>query len=134
MNEQEAIKDCIQTLFKAFDETDEQLFRSVTHPMMRTVNIGNSNAPYIFSALEVVENTIVGLRNAMDKMPGFFAVREDLNIQRIEVHEVIATAEISYTMRMPDSAGHHYAYLHFINLDGRWLLMQMVDRGIEEKS
>ena len=133
-NEIEQIKNSLLVFFQGLDETNEELFKSVTHQNVRTVNIGNSNEIFVFTVEEIIEYTITGLRNAIQKNPGFFSRREEIDIDHITVHEIIASAEVSYKMVMPESVGYHRIYFHLAKENGKWMIVNIIDRGLEKGS
>ncbi len=126
------VEETLNTLFQSFENADEAQFLSVTHPAVRTVNIGNDNEAHVFSVEDIRKFAILGLRNAMDKIPGFYARRVITALKHIAVHDLIASAEVDYRMEMPDSVGIHTAYLHLLKVDGKWLVTNIIDRGLEQ--
>jgi hypothetical protein len=130
-NTQRILK-AINLFFESFDTMDEELFKSITHPEVRTVNVGNSNEAFIFGVDEIIKFTIQGLKKATVENPGFYARREITEVKHIEIHEVIACAEIYYKMIMPGSVGIHTMFLHLVNEAGKWQVVNIIDRGIEE--
>lgn len=132
MNEEQNIRETILALYQHFENTDEDKFRGLTHPQVRTVNIGNSGEVHVFDMDQIVEYTIAGLRRAKEQIPGFFARREEIEICHIAVQELIASAEVSYKMVMPESIGRHHSYLHLVKNGDQWIVVNMIDRGIEE--
>lgn len=132
MNEEQKIKETILSLYQHFENTDEENFRALTHPQVRTVNIGNSGEVHVFDMEQIVEYTITGLRRAKEQIPGFFARREEIEVHQIAVQEMIASAEVSYKMVMPESIGRHHSFLHLVKNADQWIVVNMIDRGIEE--
>ncbi len=126
-----AIQDVLESLMESFDLTDEERFKLVTHPQMRTVNIGNSNQAIILDREGIITHTILGLKEAVQNIPDFFARRDNIDIVRIAIHDVIATVEMTYTMVMPNSAAAHCSYIQLLKEGDRWLVAQMIDRGLE---
>jgi hypothetical protein len=125
------IEETIQALYQSFENGDVELFKSVTHPQARTVNIGNSNQAFVFSLEEIINNTILGLRNAKEQIPGFFANWVNIYIKTVQTHDQIASAEVTYTMEMPESYGEHTSFIQLLKDGARWLIIQIIDRGLE---
>ncbi len=136
MTEQTEVKEIsnlLKDLFTGFEKADEDQFLSVTHPEVRTVNIGNTNDVNVFSAEDICKYSIRGLRSAMERDPKFYAKREISAIHDIRVYEVIASADVEYRMVMPDAIGIHRSFYHFVKVNGKWQVMNIIDRGRETK-
>lgn len=129
----EEIKNTILNLYKSFEDSDIELFKSITHPEVRTVNIGNSNESFVFGRDEIINNTILGLKNVREQVPGFYAKWVEVQVKSIKVHDRIASAEVIYKMDMPESYGNHSSFIQFIKEDIQWQIIEIIDRGIEIK-
>ena len=130
-DQQSEIKAIILALYNSYEQSNIGLFKSTTHPQIRTVNIGNSKEIHIFSADDIIENTILGLSRAKDKIPGFYAKWVDFNFKSIMNYDLIASVELTYTMKMPESYGKHSAFIQLIRENGKWLIISILDKGLE---
>jgi hypothetical protein len=128
----QVIKDLILAMYLAFENSDESAFRALAHPEMRTVNIGNENKVHVFNVDQICENTINGLKAAKEKMPGFYARWEEIEFVDVTVGDVVAFVSVSYKMIMPESLGKHTSGIHLVKPEGKWQVIQIVDRGIEQ--
>lgn len=133
-DQQSKIKAVILALYQSYEECNPELFRSITHPQVRTVNIGNKNQIHIFSCNDIIENTIMGLHRAKKQIPGFYAKWVDINFKSIQIYDQIASIEITYTMKMPDSHGNHSSFIHLSKENDKWLIINIIDRGFEVAS
>ena len=132
MTDSKTICQNILALYQALGGSDEAALRALVHPQVRTVNIGNSNEVHVFTLEQIVEFTIHGLKRAAEQMPGFYARWENIEIIHTHVEDVTAAVEASYQMVMPDSTGFHHSFIHLVKQDGRWLVINIIDRGIEK--
>ncbi len=126
-----AITFALLAFYASLENGDADGFRTVTHPDVRTVNIGNSNEINIFNVDQIIEYTIQGLQNAKQNIPGFFARWEQIEIKSITLHDVSASAEVHYKMTMPESTGHHRSFIQLVQDQDRWQIIQITDRGLE---
>ena len=134
MTDKQKIKDIILAVYQAYENTDEAAFRNLVHPEMRTVNIGNSNEVHIFSVDQISEFTISGLKTAKESVSGFFARWEEVEFIEVTASDVVAFVSVRYKMRLPDSSGTHTSGIHLIKPEDDWLVIQIVDRGIEQSA
>jgi hypothetical protein len=132
MTTDQNIKNIILDMYLAFENTDESAFRALAHPEMRTVNIGNENKVHVFKVDQICENTINGLKYAKESVPGFFARWEGINFIDVTVGDVVAFVSVNYKMKMPESLGKHTSGIHLVKPEGKWQVIQIVDRGIEQ--
>lgn len=134
MNTEKTIKDAILAIYKSFEDTNEEAFRALVHPEMRSVNIGNSNEVHIFNVDQISEFTIKGLKAAKESIPGFFSRREDVEFTDVTVEDVVAFVSLRYRMVMPEDVGIHTSGIHLIKIVGKWQVIQIMDRGIEQSA
>jgi hypothetical protein len=132
MSDSETIQQVILDLYRALGGSDEAAFSALVHPQVRTVNIGNSNEVHVFTLDQIVEFTINGLKRAVEQIPGFYARWDKIEFINVTVQDVTAAVEVRYQMAMPDSTGFHQSFIHLVKEDGRWLVINIIDRGIEK--
>lgn len=125
------IKAVILALYNSYEQSNPSLFKSIIHSQVRTINIGNNNQIHIFSADEIIENTILGLKRAKEQIPGFYAKWVNINFISLTIHDLIASIEITYTMKMPDSYGNHSTFIQLAKENTKWLIINIIDRGLE---
>ena len=132
MDDLKAIKETVLAIYQTFEDTDENAFRALVHPDMRTVSIGNNGEVNVFPLNLIVEYTIKGLKNAKESISGFFSRREDVEFLEITIEGPVAMASVRYKMIMPEHKGHHTSGIHLVKEDGKWRAIQIIDRGIEQ--
>jgi hypothetical protein len=134
MTDPHDLEKIIQDMYQALGACDEAAFRAVVHPQVRTVNIGNSGEVHVFGLDQIIEFTINGLKGAMENIPGFFARWEEIRFTDMTIGDVAAAVEVRYKMAMPDSTGYHHSFVHLVKEGERWLVINIIDRGIEENN
>ena len=130
-NTAEVIKSGILKFYTALENSDETTFRSLVHPEVRTVNIGNENQPHIFNLDQIIQYTLQGRKQAKESTPGFYANWENIIFKNIYLKDVIAMVNLTYEMKMPDSIGYHSCGIHLLFQDEKWQIIQIIDRGLE---
>ncbi|MBN2149150.1 MAG: nuclear transport factor 2 family protein [Anaerolineales bacterium] len=130
-SENDSITQVLYRFFESFQQVDDEKFLSVTHPGVRTVNIGNAGQAFIFSSEQIRRNTIAGLRNARKQDPAFYANFEIVAIYSIQVYDSIASADVEYRMVMPHAVGLHRSFYHLVQVGDNWRIVNIIDRGQE---
>ncbi len=123
----------IQSYFKIMSDCDEEAFANIWHDKAQRVSIGNSNEIMVFSKDNIIEFSLRGLKNAIETIPGFFVRNEIIEISHIEILDVIATVEVKWHMIMPENRGEHTSCFHLAIENGKWNILNLLDRGIEKQ-
>ena len=119
------IKEIIEDLFAFFNNKEEDHLRELFHPKAIFANIGNANELYIRTVDEFIDTTIVAIKQNNIEVEN--KIEEIKHLQIID--GVIAALEITYTMIMKDSIGKHTCFLHLVKENGKWYVLDWVDRG-----
>ncbi|MFX1507258.1 MAG: nuclear transport factor 2 family protein [Promethearchaeota archaeon] len=122
------IKELIEDLFSSLNSKDSNNMREIFHSKATFANIGNSNKLFLRSLDNFLETTIEAIKKHNIEVRNELEEIIHLNI----IDGVVASAEIRYTMFMPQSKGFHTGLLHLVNENKKWLFLNWTDRGIEE--
>ncbi len=53
-------------------------------------------------------------------------------IEQVQVHDdLIATVHVRYRMIFPEGYGQHRSFINMAKIDGTWMIVNAVDRGLE---
>ncbi len=113
-SENEKIKAALSTFFDGLNSHQPEKIREVWHPDAKLFIGGDAQSTSFFESLP----EFIG-----------FEVQE---VERVEVYETIASAEVNWLMKMPGSVGVHTSYFTLIKTDDNWSIAGGVDHGIEE--
>jgi hypothetical protein len=133
LSDTQNIQQIILDLYQALSSSDEAAYKALVHPQIRTVNIGNSGEVHVFALNQIIEYTINGLKNAVKQIPGFFSYWENIKFHNITIQDVTASVEVSYQMVMPESTGSHHSFIQLVKENEKWLVINIIDRGIEKE-
>ncbi len=129
-NKEKLIEELIIRYINCLQNTDGDEFEKIWYEKAVRINLGNDNEILISSKEDIIKYTINGLKQA--RKEGFDVTHKFKEIKRLEVGDVTATAEIYWQMIMPDSTGLHTNYIHFAKDGNTWMIVGILDRGIEK--
>ena len=124
------IKEIIEDLFNSLNSKDSNNLRELFHPKATFANIGNSNELFLRSLDTFLETTIEAIKKHNIEVRNKLEEVIHLNV----IDGVVASAEIRYTMFMPQSKGFHTGLLHLVNEDKKWMFLNWTDRGSLEET
>jgi hypothetical protein len=68
------------------------------------------------------------------KVPDLQVGFEIDEIESLTIHDdLIASVHVRWRMVFPGSFGRHLTFFNLVNMDGGWVIVNIVDRGFEEK-
>ncbi|MFX0181734.1 MAG: hypothetical protein ACFE95_01530 [Candidatus Hodarchaeota archaeon] len=108
-----------------------ELFQEITHPNFIRFGLGNSNELYYMSRDEVINQSLIGLSKARETIPNFKCSFKIKKITHLTIHDVIASIGVEWIMMMTDSVGIHCTCFHLAKDEGKWILVNALDRGKE---
>ena len=134
-DEEAKLRELVNTYIKTMGTGDEEKFHEIWHPAARRFNIGNSNELLSFNLAEIDEYTLRGIKKlrkeASDSARFEFVLDEVLHLSIYS--NLIAAVEIKWHMTLPGSRGLHHTYFHLARQNGKWLIVNVLDRGYEFK-
>jgi hypothetical protein len=112
--EVQEVKSVLQTLFEGLDSHNTISIRETWHPdAMLFVNgteLSIKSLSFLLSLPEHVHFTLDGIKH-------------------VDVHNVIASARVDYRL----AVGVHSGFFNLVKANGKWLIANWVDHGVEEQ-
>ncbi len=127
------IKKTLQDYFESLVNCDSEKFETIWHPEAKIFGIGNSKILQIDSLNEIIKHRIKGLQKAKISIPGFdvdFIIKK---IGNMYVKDIIATVDIIWQMIMPETVGNHSTSFQLAKQNDKWLIVSVLDMGLEEE-
>lgn len=132
-DEEAKLRELVNTYIKTMGTGDEERFHEIWHPAARRFSIGNSNELHSFSQAEIDEYTLKGIKQlrkeASDSARFEFVLDEVLHFSIYS--NLIASVEVKLHMTLPGSEGLHHTYFHLAKQNGKWRIVNALDRGYE---
>ena len=122
------IKQLIETYFTRQSDFDGDGMLDFWHPAGRMYLVGNQGDFRVVTIEEQAGHIKQAKAHRADLRVEF--VLEE--IDQIRVHDdLIASVHVSYRMVFPEGYGTHRCFYHLANMDGKWGIVNAVDRGIQ---
>jgi hypothetical protein len=98
------------------------------HPGGRMYLVGNQNEFRVVT----IEEQASHIKDAKERVPDLkveFILEE---IEQVVVQEdLIASAHVRYRMIFPEGYGKHRCFYHLAKIEGKWGIVNVVDRGVQ---
>jgi hypothetical protein len=130
--EAKAILNTIKMFFDSNVNSKVDLFKKISHPKLKRLAMGNSNKLYWMTRDEMINQSLKGLANARNSIPNFICKFKIETIKHFTIHDVIASIAVEWEMLMTDSTGNHCTCFHLVKTEDVWLIVDILDRGIEK--
>jgi hypothetical protein len=118
----------IETYFARQSEFVGKYILEAWHPDGMMYLVGNANEFRIVSAEEQAGH----IDDAKERMPDIQVKFEIDEIEHIAVHDdLIASVHVSWRMVFPEGYGVHRTFFNLAKIDGKWGIVNTVDRGIQ---
>lgn len=127
------IRKTLQDYFEALVNGDSEKFQAIWHPQAKIFGVGNSKIIQIDSINEIISHRIEGLQKAKTSIPGFDVDFTIIKIANLYVRDIIATVDIMWQMIMPDTVGNHSTSFQLVKQNDIWLIVSVLDMGLEEE-
>lgn len=127
----------LQTIKMFFDSnvnSKTELFKQICHPKLSRLSLGNNNELYWMTRDEVINQSLIGLEKARKSIPNFKCTFRIDRIKHFIIHDLIASISIEWVMLMTESTGNHCTCFHLVKSEEKWLIVDILDRGVEETS
>jgi hypothetical protein len=113
--EVERVKQVLTSFFAGLNTRDNTTVREIWHPDARLfLNNALLNTRHL--------SFLLSLPESMD-----FRIQA---IKHIDIAEAIANARVDYSL----SVGHHAGFFNLVKVDGKWLIANWVDHGVERQT
>jgi len=133
LDEEIVIRELVEDYIDIMEKSDEKRFLDLWHPDARRFGLGNDKQLNSFSKDEIVKFSLAGLRKLKEQIPNpeiiKFTITEIINISVFE--GVIASAELKWQMILPGSKGNHHTFIQFAKKEGKWFIVNVLDKGFE---
>lgn len=132
-DEEAKLRELVNTYIKTMGTGNEEKFHEIWHPAAKRFSIGNSNELHSFSQSEISEYTLKGIKQLRKEAsdPGRFEFVLDEVLHLSIYSDLIASVEVKWHMALPGSEGLHHTYFHLVKQNGKWLIVNVLDRGYE---
>ena len=124
----EEVKQLIEAYFARQSDFDGDGMLAYWHSGGMMYLVGNQNEFRVIS----VEEQVAHIREAKARLPDLkvrFFIDE---IEQVVVHEaLIASVHLRYRMVFPEGYGEHRCFYNLAKIDGRWGIVNAVDRGFQ---
>ena len=125
---QAAIIQRIEDYFARQADFDGDGMLEFWHPMGKMYLVGNQGEFRVVTVEEQAEH----IKEAKARLPYLhveFALEE---IEQVAVHDdLVASVHVRYRMVFPEVYGLHRCFYNLVNMDGKWGIVNAVDRGLE---
>ena len=101
---------------------------------MSRLSLGNNNELYLITRDEVINQSLIGLEKSRKSIPNFKCTFKIEKIKHFMIHDLIVSISIEWVMLMAESTGNHCTCFHLVKSEDKWLIVDILDRGVEEKS
>jgi hypothetical protein len=126
------LRETLRLFHEAQETADEKLFLQVWHPEARRFGFGSDDKLYIFSTEDILTNQFQGIKQAKKDNPDYslsFFIKRIRHID-MDPDKLIALAVVEWQMvSMGRAVGVHYTYYHFVKSNGKWVIVNVTDRG-----
>ena len=126
----QAVINVIEEFFRLQGEFDGDGILNLWHTEGMVYMVGNNNQFRINS----IKEQCAHINEVKKKVPD---IRVDFLIDSVEEvsiqDDLIATARVQWRMMMLDSYGKHRSFYNLVKIGGRWVIVNVVDRGLEIK-
>ena len=127
---QEKVTQLVKDYVTRQSEFCGDVIRNAWHPDGMMYLVGNDGKFRVVSAETQAGHLDDVRRKAPDLQVGF----EIDEIEGLTIHDdLIASVHVRWRMVFPDSFGRHRTFFNLANMDGNWVIVNIVDRGFEEK-
>ena len=124
----EEITQLIQAYFTRQSDFDGEGMLAFWHPAGQMYLVGNQGEFRVVT----IEEQVGHIKDAKARVPDLrveFVLEE---IEQVTVHdELIACAHVRYRMVLPEGYGVHRCFYNLANMDGKWGIVNAVDRGLQ---
>jgi hypothetical protein len=122
--ERDRIQTVVRAFYQSWQDYDVEEMIEILHPEVRFYNVGNDDQFLVRTREEFLEQAVVAPRD--HQVPLDFEIEE---IESVAVHELIASVQVRWQMRFPDSVGRHRGHFHLGRIDDQWIILSVTDRG-----
>ena len=128
MTTKEEILHLLETYFSQQEAFDGESMLKSWHPEGKMYLVGNNNEFRIVT----IEEQAGHIKEAKEQVPDIrvqFVIDE---VEQISIHDdLIASAHLRWRMIFPEGYGKHRTFFNLANIDGKWGIVNTVDRGFQ---
>ncbi|HUT81907.1 MAG TPA: hypothetical protein VMZ29_11945 [Candidatus Bathyarchaeia archaeon] len=128
------LKELAEDFIGILESCDEEKFQAIWHPQAIRFGLGNANELMTMNKEEMIKYSLTGLRNLKKQLPSSesikFTIKEILDIKCLE--GVIGSVLVKWQMNLPGSVGTHQTFIQFAKHENKWVIVNVLDKGIEE--
>ena len=123
------ITELIEAYFAKQSEFDGNNMFDFWQPEGMMYLVGNNNEFRIVT----IEDQAAHIREAKERMPDLKVLFQIEMIEQVVVHDdLIASVHVRYRMTFPDGYGKHRCFYNLAKIEGKWRIVNAVDRGFQE--
>ena len=123
------ITELIEAYFAKQSEFDGNNMFDFWQPGGMLYLVGNNNEFRIVT----IEDQAAHIREAKERMPDLKVLFQIEMIEQVVVHDdLIASVYVRYRMAFPDGYGKHRCFYNLAKIEGKWRIVNAVDRGFQE--
>ena len=123
-----AISDLIQAYFKERSKFNGDGLLKYWQPQGKLFLVGNQGNFRIVTIEEQTDH----MKEVRTAMPDFKISFKLDEIEQIKVYDdLIASVHVRYRMLLPAGYGQHRCFFNLAKIEGKWKIVNTVDRGIE---
>ena len=128
MTTKEEIIQLLEAYFANQEAFDGENMLNFWHPGGQMYLVGNNNEFRIVT----IEEQASHIKEAKERVPDIqvqFVIDE---VEQIAIHDdLIASAHLRWRMIFPEGYGKHRTFFNLANIDGKWGIVNTVDRGFQ---
>jgi hypothetical protein len=119
----------IEAYFARQSEFDGDGMLEFWHPGGMMYLVGNNNEFRIVT----VEEQAAHIKETRERVPDLKVHFQIETIEQVVEHEdLIASVHVRYRMILPDGYGKHRCFYNLAKIEGKWGIVNAVDRGFQE--
>jgi hypothetical protein len=124
----EEITQLIQTYFARQSDFDGEGMLAFWHPEGKMYLVGNQGEFRVVT----IEDQASHIKEAKTHRPDLSVEFVLDEIEQVRVHDdLIASVHVRYRMVFPEGYGVHRCFYNLANMDGKWGIVNAVDRGLQ---